>query len=73
MHLTTKTVYQRIAIIAAGPFANFAFAIFAFYLMFLIGVPSIKPVIGNVEPDSIAMQARLPEGGEIVEVARTRV
>ena len=36
-----KSVYQRIAIIAAGPFANFAFAILAFYLMFLIGVPSI--------------------------------
>ncbi|MAG75700.1 MAG: zinc metallopeptidase RseP [Colwelliaceae bacterium] len=68
-----KNVYQRIAIIAAGPFANFAFAIFAFYLMFLIGVPSIKPVIGNVEPNSIAMEARLPEGGEIVEVAGTRV
>jgi len=27
----SKSVYQRIAIIAAGPFANFAFAILAFY------------------------------------------
>ena len=38
-----KSVYQRIAIIAAGPLANFAFAIVAFYFMFLIGVPSVKP------------------------------
>jgi regulator of sigma E protease len=64
-----KSVYQRIAIIAAGPFANFAFAIFAFYLMFLIGVPSIKPVIGSIHPASIAAQAQLPSQVEIVEVA----
>ena len=65
----SKSVYQRIAIIAAGPFANFAFAIFAFYLMFLIGVPSIKPVIGSVSTDSIAAVAQIPDNVEIVEVA----
>lgn len=64
-----KSVYQRIAIIAAGPFANFAFAIVAFYLMFLIGVPSIKPVIGDITPHSIAEKAQLPSNVEIVEVA----
>ena len=65
----SKSVYQRIAIIAAGPFANFAFAIFAFYLMFLIGVPSIKPIIGSVSADSIAAHAQVPVNVEIVEVA----
>ena len=65
----SKSVYQRIAIIAAGPFANFAFAIFAFYLMFLIGVPSIKPIIGDIIPGSIAAIAQVPNDAEIVEVA----
>lgn len=64
----SKSVYQRIAIIAAGPFANFAFAILAFYLMFLIGVPSIKPIVGQIETDSIAQMAKLPANVEIVEV-----
>jgi len=64
-----KTVYQRIAIIAAGPFANFAFAIFAFYLMFLIGVPSIKPIVGEITPKSIAQQANIRSNSEIIEVA----
>jgi regulator of sigma E protease len=68
-----KSVYQRIAIIAAGPFANFAFAIFAFYLMFLIGVPSIKPIIGEVTPNSIVAQAQVPNNVEIVEVAGNKV
>ncbi len=65
----SKSVYQRIAIIAAGPFANFAFAIFAFYLMFLIGVPSIKPIIGKISENSPVAQAGIKSGSEIVEVA----
>lgn len=69
----SKSVYQRIAVIAAGPLANFVFAIFAFYLMFLIGVPSIKPIIGEVTPSSIAAQGQVPNNAEIVEVAGTRV
>jgi len=64
-----KTVYQRIAIIAAGPFANFAFAILAFYLMFLIGVPSVKPIVGEIMPQSIAQQANIESNSEIVEIA----
>lgn len=64
-----KTVYQRIAIIAAGPLANFAFAIFAFYLMFLIGVPSVKPIVGEIMPESIAQRANLTSNSEIIEVA----
>lgn len=68
-----KSVYQRLAIIAAGPFANFAFAIVAFYLMFLIGVPSIKPIIGKIEGQSIAAKANLPERAEFVEISGTTV
>ena len=64
-----KTVYQRIAIVAAGPLANFIFAILALYIMFLIGVPSVKPVIGNIIPSSIAAKANLTKDTEIVSVA----
>ncbi len=64
-----KSVYQRIAIIAAGPFANFIFAVFAFYFMFLIGIPSIKPVIGSITPNSISAKAQMPSNVEIVEVS----
>jgi regulator of sigma E protease len=64
-----KSVYQRIAIIAAGPFANFIFAVFAFYLMFLIGVPSVKPIVGELPADSLVAKAGLPVGSELVEVA----
>ena len=65
----SKTVYQRIVIIAAGPLANFVFAIFAFYLMFLLGTPSVKPMIGEVTPQSIAAKANVANNSEIIEIA----
>ncbi|WP_022941202.1 sigma E protease regulator RseP [Psychromonas hadalis] len=43
-----KTVWQRIAIVAAGPLANFALAIVAFFLMYMIGINSAKPVVEKV-------------------------
>ncbi|MGL5949474.1 MAG: sigma E protease regulator RseP [Aeromonas sp.] len=63
-----KSVWQRFAIVAAGPLANFIFAFFALWLMFLIGVPSVRPVIDRVAPDSIAARAELTAGMEIVAV-----
>ncbi|SDI56414.1 site-2 protease. Metallo peptidase. MEROPS family M50B [Ferrimonas sediminum] len=63
-----KTVWQRIAIVAAGPLANFAFAILAFYLMFLIGVPTVRPVIGEVAPQSIAAEAQIAPTSVITRV-----
>lgn len=52
-----KPVLSRIAIVAAGPLANFALALAAFWLMFMIGVPSVKPVIGDVKVNSIVAES----------------
>jgi regulator of sigma E protease len=63
-----KRVWQRFAIVAAGPAANFVFALFAFWLMFMMGVPSVKPIIGEVSPNSSAAHAGLVAGMEILAV-----
>jgi len=63
-----KPVLSRIAIVAAGPLANFALAILAFYLLYMIGVRGVAPVIGEVRPASVAEAARLEAGQEIVAV-----
>jgi regulator of sigma E protease len=57
-----KTVGQRAAIIAAGPVANFIFAIFAYWLVFIIGVPGVRPVVGEIAPNSIAANAQITPG-----------
>lgn len=63
-----KPVLQRMAIIAAGPGVNFIFAVLALYMMFLIGQNTVKPVIGDITPDSFAAQAQLKAGDEIITV-----
>ncbi len=57
---TDKTVYQRIAVLAAGPIANFLLAIILLALMYMLGVPTVKPVIAELKPSSIAATAQLP-------------
>lgn len=64
-----KPLWQRSAIVAAGPAFNFVFAIFAYWLVFLIGVPAVKPVVGEVFPDSIAAQAGLESNMELKAVS----
>lgn len=63
-----QNVWARIAIIAAGPLTNFVFAVFALYVMFLIGVETVKPIVGQVTPGSIAEKAGLTAGTQIIAV-----
>lgn len=63
-----KPIGKRIAIVIAGPLFNFIFAVFAYWLIFAAGVTGMKPVVGTVENGSLAMQAGLKPGDEIVKV-----
>ncbi|MBD8193700.1 sigma E protease regulator RseP [Pseudomonas fluorescens] len=63
-----KTVRQRIAIVAAGPIANFLLAMFFFWVLAMLGSEQVRPVIGAVEADSIAAKAGLVAGQEIVSI-----
>ncbi|MGY3570494.1 sigma E protease regulator RseP [Vibrio paucivorans] len=63
-----KPLWARTAIVAAGPVFNFLFAIFAYWTVFLIGVPAVKPVVGEVTPYSIAAQAGLEPGMELTSI-----
>lgn len=63
-----KHVAKRMAIIFAGPFINFVFAVFALFVMYLIGLQTVKPVVGSVEPASIAADAGVLAGQQIVAV-----
>ena len=63
-----KSVYSRFAIVFAGPFINFVFAVFAFWLMFVIGVQGVKPIMGKLNSDSVAWESGLRSGDYIVSV-----
>ncbi len=66
--LSNKSVWQRMAIVVAGPLANFIFAIFLFWLVFMLGMPGIRPVVPDVIPHSIAERSGIKPGMEIIEL-----
>ncbi|MEH6582821.1 MAG: RIP metalloprotease RseP [Halioglobus sp.] len=63
-----KHVLQRIAVVAAGPLANFVLAVVAYWFLFMGGESGIAPIIGAVEVGSEADVAGLEAGQEIVAV-----
>ena len=67
-----KPLASRAAIVLAGPVFNFIFAIFAFWVLYMIGIKGLAPVLGAVEPDSVAAQSGLVAGQEILAVDGTK-
>lgn len=66
----SKSVWQRMAIVFAGPAANFIFAVFALAFLFAInGRPFTPPEVGTVQEGSPAAAAGLVSGDRIVAVA----
>src|SRR3989338_6693229 len=68
MEFNQKPVWSRFLVVAAGPGTNILFALIAFWLMFVIGVKQVKPVIGNVIPNSISAQAGLRSQQQIIGI-----
>lgn len=68
LSFNSKPVLSRIAIVAAGPAANFLLAIVALWLMYLVGVRTLMPQVGEVIPESPAAVAGILPGDEIVAV-----
>ncbi len=68
MSFNSKPVLARMAVVAAGPIANFLLAIVALWLMYMIGVRAVVPVVGEVQPESPAAAAGLYQNAEIIGV-----
>jgi regulator of sigma E protease len=63
-----QPVWKRIAVLFAGPGFNFLFAIVAYWVLLMAGVPGVKPVIGDVAPNSIAAAAGLRSEDVVIAV-----
>jgi len=68
MAFNRKPVLQRIAIVAAGPIANFLLAIVAYWALFTVGVSGIAPILGEISPDTVAGKGGFSQGQEIVSI-----
>jgi regulator of sigma E protease len=62
---TRQSVWRRIAIVAAGPIANFLLAIALFAGLYVYGIPEPAPRVRAVPEKTVAFQAGL-RGGELI-------
>ncbi|MFW5451553.1 MAG: RIP metalloprotease RseP [Methylophagaceae bacterium] len=60
-----QSLRSRIAIVVAGPVANLLFAVVAYWFIFVIGIPGLRPIIDEVDAHSPAEIAQLMVGDEI--------
>jgi regulator of sigma E protease len=63
-----QPVLRRMAIVVAGPLANFMLAIVLYWILFVSGVPGLKPVLGEAPPGSPAAIAQLQAGETVLSV-----
>jgi len=63
-----KPLSSRVAIVAAGPIANLLFAILAYWIIFIVGIPGLRSIIDEVAPETPAAYAQLSAGDEILRV-----
>jgi regulator of sigma E protease len=64
-----QSLSVRSAVVAAGPLFNFLFAILAYWMIFVSGDVGTKPVVGQVDPATIAYQAGFQVGDEIISTS----
>ncbi|HLS81558.1 MAG TPA: RIP metalloprotease RseP [Steroidobacter sp.] len=63
-----QPVWKRIAVLLAGPAFNLGFAVLLYWVLFVAGVPALRPLIGEVDAGSIAERAGLRYEDQIVAV-----
>jgi regulator of sigma E protease len=64
--LSHKPVWQKLAVVAAGPAMNLVFPVFLLMGFLFVGVPQRVPVVGHVEMSSPAAEAGFQAGDRIV-------
>lgn len=70
LHLafSQKSVWARSAVVAAGPIANFLFAILGYWIIFLSGIPALKPVVTGVLPNTPAAEVVIDKPQKIISI-----
>ncbi|OGT66415.1 MAG: RIP metalloprotease RseP [Gammaproteobacteria bacterium RIFCSPHIGHO2_12_FULL_45_9] len=63
-----KPLWVRMAVILAGPIANFLLAWLVYSILFMGATTHIKPIVGQVTPHSLAAQMGVQPRDEVVSV-----
>ena len=64
----TQPVWKRFLVVLAGPMFNFFFAIAAFAAIQMIGIDSVRPLVGEITPNSAASQSGFENRDQIIGI-----
>ena len=70
---TRRPIVHRVAVLLAGPAMNLLFAALLYAILAMVGTEIVKPVVGQVRPDSPAALAGLRPGDQITNVGERKV
>lgn len=68
-----QSVWKRIAIVAAGPVANFLLAVLVYWGLFMYGMEELRPVLGTPVAASPASVAGIENGERVLNVGGEEV
>jgi len=68
-----QSLAKRTAIVAAGPLANFLFAIVAMWCLYVAGMQDYPTLIGRVADNSLAQQAGIQAGERLIALDGKKV
>lgn len=70
---SNASVWKRLAIVSAGPLFNMLFAVFIFSVVYMVGVPALSAVVGDVQEGSPAFSAGLLTGDKILQIDNGKI
>ena len=68
-----KRIWQRAAIIFAGPFANFILALIIYWIIFLMGVVDYPVKINSIIPSTPAASINIPADAELKMIDNAKI
>ncbi len=68
-----KPLWARTLVVLAGPIANFLLAIFAYWLVMMMGISGIAPIVGDVPAGTAAARAGFHLEDKIVSINARKV
>lgn len=66
-----QAFYKKFLVVLAGPLMNLLCAFILYWIILMIGFTAIKPIIGEVMPQSIAAAANVKAKREIIKINHT--
>jgi len=64
--------YKKFLVVVAGPLTNIFCAFFLYWLIFVIGFTTVRPMIGDINPRSIAAEGGLQTKQEIISIDNSK-